>query len=131
MTVNVTIPDAAPINVRMTPTMGRGVFAARRLAHGEVLGEFHTIRLPAHEVAAMAGSTLSRYWFEDADGSAFVVLGWIEMLNHSTQPNAGRSWRATPEGEVVTLYTLRDIEQGEQLFIDYKFDASPANPAWA
>ena len=112
--------------------MGRGIFAKRLIACGEVLGRFHTIRLPPHEVAAMRGSTLSHFWFEDdADGAAFVVLGWIEMVNHATTPNTDRSWQVTPEGEVVTLHALCDIHKGEQLFIDYKFDHSPDNPAWA
>lgn len=120
------------ITVKMTPPMGRGVFAARPMRRGEVLGEFHTIRLPPHEVAAMAGSTLSQFWFEDdADGAAFVVLGWIEMVNHSLAPNVDRAWRARPEGAVVTITALRDIEPGEQLFIDYKFDAKAENPPWA
>jgi hypothetical protein len=39
-----------PITIRMTPTMGRGVFATRTIIAGEVLGEFHTIRLPPLEV---------------------------------------------------------------------------------
>lgn len=121
-----------PVTVKMTPTMGRGVFAARTIAQGEVLGAFHTIRLPPHEVAAMAGSTLSHFWFEDdADGAAFVVLGFIELVNHSLTPNADRSWAPSPEGEIVTLFAARDIAPGEQLFIDYKFDAKPGNPVWA
>jgi uncharacterized protein len=120
------------IEVRMTPTMGRGVFAARPLRHGEVLGAFHTIRLPPHEVAAMQGTTLSHFWFEDdADGSAFVVLGWIEMINHSASPNADRSWQVTPEGEVVTLFATADVATGQQLFIDYHFEPRADNPAWA
>ena len=130
--MNAPVPAATPITVRMTPTMGRGVFAVRALTEGTVLGEFHSIRLPPDEVASMAGSTLSHFWFEDdSDGAAFVVLGWIEMVNHSTSPNAGLSWRKTPEGEVVTLYALRDIAPGEQLFIDYRFEAKADNPPWA
>lgn len=120
------------ITVQMTPTMGRGVFAARAIAIGETLGVFHTIHLPAHEVAEMTGSTLSNFWFEnDADGSAFVVLGWIELVNHSLKPNADRSWDGSPEGCVVTVFAASDIAQGEQLFIDYKFDVGAENPAWA
>jgi len=121
----------SPVTVRLTPTMGRGVFAARAIAHGETIGVFHTIHLPAREVATMAGSTLSHFWFEDVDGSAFIVLGWIEMINHALTPNTDRSWHATPEGEVVTLFATREIAVGEQLFIDYKFDAHTSNPAWA
>ena len=132
MTMNARVHTANPITVRMTPTMGRGVFAGRAIARGEVLGEFHAIRLPPHEVAAMKGSTISQFWFEDdADGAAFVVLGWIEMVNHSLTPNTDRSWRATPEGEVVTVFALRHIAADEQLFIDYRFDTKADNPPWA
>ena len=120
-----------PIHVCMVPGMGRGVFAARAISAGETLGAFHTIALPAHEVAGMAGSTLSRFWFEDADGSAFVVLGWIELINHSLAPNVDRSWQETPEGEVVTVFATRAIKAGEQLLLDYKFEAGGDNPAWA
>ncbi|MEQ1697520.1 MAG: SET domain-containing protein-lysine N-methyltransferase, partial [Hyphomicrobiaceae bacterium] len=102
------------------------------IAAGEVLGVFHTIQLPPHEVTAMAGSTLSHFWFEDdADGSAHVVLGWIEMINHALTPNTDRSWAATPEGEVVTVFATRAITQGEQLFIDYRFEAAKEKPVWA
>ena len=121
----------------MTPTMGRGVFAARLIAAREVLAEFHAIRLPPTDVATMRatlpnGGLLSHFWFEDdADGAAFVVLGWIEMVNHSTTPNMDRKWRVTPEGEVVTVIALRDIAPGEQLFIDYHFEPKADNPSWA
>ena len=121
----------SPITVRMTASMGRGVFAVRTIIAGEILGEFHTIRLPPHEVTAMARSTLSHFWFEDDDGSAFVVFGWIELVNHNLVPNADRMWRNTPEGEVVTLFASRNIAAGEQVFIDYKFEPKANNPAWA
>lgn len=132
MSIHLPQTQAAPVRVRMAPGMGRGVFASRAIRAGEVLGEFHTIRLPANEVAAARGSTLSQFWFEDdADGSAFLVLGWIELINHSSTPNADRSWRASAEGEVVTLYATHAIAAGEQLFIDYRFDASGEVPDWA
>ena len=75
--MNAPVPAATPITVRMTPTMGRGVFAVRALTEGTVLGEFHSIRLPPDEVASMAGSTLSHFWFEDdSDGAAVQGRQW-------------------------------------------------------
>lgn len=119
----------------MTETMGRGVFAARTIAAGEVLAEFHTIRLPVDDVAAMktARGVLMNYWFEDdADGSALIVLGWLELVNHKRPPNLDRLWRETHAGAVVTVIATRDIATGEQLYIDYRFDpAAPNMPAWA
>lgn len=124
-----------PVTIRMTETMGRGVFAARSIASGEILAEFHTIRLPVDDVAATkaARGVLMNYWFEDdADGSALIVLGWLELVNHKRPPNLDRLWRDTPEGAVVTVIAARDIKAGEQLYIDYRFDpAAPNMPAWA
>ena len=132
MPMNAPVHTANPITVRMTPSMGRGVFAGRAIARGELLGEFFTIRLPAGEVKKMAGTSLSTFWFEDGPGGdAFVVLGWIELVNHSLTPNTDRSWRPTPEGEIVSVHAVRDIALGEQLFIDYRFDPRASNPPWA
>jgi hypothetical protein len=124
-----------PIDVRMTETMGRGVFAARAIGTGEVLAEFHTIRLPAAEVAAQRASraTLLNYWFEDdADGTALLVLGWLELVNHRIPPNCDRIWRTTPTGDVVAVVAVTDIAAADQLFIDYRFDpAAIEKPEWA
>lgn len=120
------------MHVRMTETMGRGVFVSRPIAAGEVMDTFHTIRIPPDEVRAMVGGTMSRYWFEDDhDGAAFVVLGILELVNHSLSPNADRAWMTTPEGEIVRLVALRDIGVGEQVFIDYRFDGGTGDPPWA
>lgn len=122
------------IEVRMTATMGRGVFALRGFGAGETIAEFHTIRLPSAEVVAMraARATLLSYWFEDdADGSALIVLGWLELVNHAVSPNLDRRWRTTPEGEIVTVFAAREIAPGEQLFIDYRFDPGAEKPEWA
>lgn len=120
------------LTVTMTRTMGRGVLARAPIAAGSPLGRFHTIRIPPDEVARMKHGTLSRFWFEDErDGAAFIVLGVIELINHSLEPNVDRRWSASEEGEMVELYALRDIAAGEQLFLDYRFDGAASDPAWA
>lgn len=119
------------LEIRYTPEMGRGVYAVSAIAAHTVVGEYHALRLPSAEAAAIRGGTLSRFWFEDVDGSASVVFGLIELVNHSLTPNCDRSWHQGPGGEIVRLYAIRDIEAGEQLFIDYKFDGSASDPAWS
>jgi SET domain-containing protein len=125
------------MRISQTELMGRGVFADRAIEAGETLAHFHTIKLPPADVAAIRaelpdGGALGQFWFEDdVDGSAQIVLGWLELVNHSATPNLDRTWRGTPEGDVVTVFATRPIVRGEQLFIDYKFAATDPKPAWA
>lgn len=112
--------------------MGRGVFAARPIREGEILDKFHTIQIPPDQARALAGSTPSHFWFEDdRNGSAFLVLGLMSLVNHSLSPNVDREWLSTREGEVVSFYAIHDIAPGEQLFIDYRFAGASTDPAWA
>lgn len=120
------------LEVRMTNTMGRGVFARAPVAEGELLGTFHSICIPPAEVPPLVGTTLSRFWFEDeADGSALLALGEIEFVNHSRTPNCEQRWRDGVGGAVVEFYALRAIAAGEQLTMDYEFDGGPDDPDWA
>lgn len=120
------------LEVRVTKTMGRGVFALGDIAAGDVLGLYHTLQLPPAERQASAGGELSRFWFEDdRDGSAYVVFGLIELVNHSPTPNADRRWHLTEAGYTVELYALRDVAAGDQIFIDYKFPGTSDDPAWS
>jgi SET domain-containing protein len=115
----------------MTESMGRGVFATAPIAKGDVIGQFHTIHIPAPEAAKMAGSELSRFWFEAEDGSVLIALGLIELVNHSRTPNCDRRWSQAVGGEVASLFAVKDIAAGEQLTIDYKFNGEPHDPDWA
>ena len=123
----------ARIVVKMTATMGRGVFAARPINTGDILDDiFYTIEVPPHERESLTGATPSRFWFEnDAEGTALLALGYISLLNHSLSPNIDPCWHLRPEGQVVQLRAIKDIAAGEQLFIDYRFDGDMSDPVWA
>lgn len=64
-------------------------------------------------------SVLSNYPFEWEDGpyvQAFP-LGFAGLLNHSHTPNC--KIEADIEGEVLCIYTLRNVVAGEELTWDY------------
>jgi SET domain-containing protein len=102
--------------------MGRGVFAGRYLRAGELIEVCPVLVMPpGTEEKDLIG--LGAYvfaWGVDEDQLA-IALGYGSLYNHSEDPNAefdpryGRcelAFRAT-----------RDIASGEQIFIDYGWEA--------
>ncbi|MEZ0606556.1 SET domain-containing protein [Paraburkholderia sp. IW21] len=109
------------ITVRRSPVHGKGVFAMRPLAAGERVleykGEITTWRnaLRRHRCEGVAGHT---FLFGLSDGR--VIDGSrggnsARWLNHACTPNC----ETIEDGERIFIHTLRPIETGEELFIDY------------
>jgi uncharacterized protein len=113
--------------VRNTTTMGRGVFALMPIAKGDLIGTFPTITIPETERAIMENSVISQFWFLDKQGGA-LVTGFPQLLNHSDEPNVGHRFYMSPVGEIAEFRALRPIQEGDQLFLDYRFE-SPADAA--
>lgn len=107
--------------VRRSPVHGKGVFALRPLAAGERVleykGEITAWRdaLRRHRREGVAGHT---FLFGLSDGR--VIDGShggnsARWLNHACSPNC----ETIEDGERIFIHTLRRIELGEELFIDY------------
>ncbi|OAJ56765.1 SET domain-containing protein-lysine N-methyltransferase [Paraburkholderia ginsengiterrae] len=123
------------ITVRRSPVHGKGVFAMLPLAAGERVleyrGEITTWRnaLRRHRREGVAGHT---FLFGLSDG--LVIDGSrggnsARWLNHACTPNC-----ETIEGEGrIFIHTLRPIDAGEELFIDYLLavDDPEDEAAWA
>lgn len=107
--------------VRRSPVHGKGIFAMRSLAAGECVleykGEIATWRnaLRRHRREGVAGHT---FLFGLSDGR--VIDGSrggnsARWLNHACTPNC----ETIEDGERIFIHTLRQIDAGEELFIDY------------
>ena len=108
------------LRVRKVRGMGRGVFAGRSFRRGEVIEVCPVIRLPP----GVPPDGLEHYVFKwVAEGTELAIaLGYGSLYNHSPDPNAAFTTRPA-RGEVVFRAT-RDIAAGEQVFIDYGWDAA-------
>jgi len=93
---------------------GRGVFATRAFAEGDVVEHCPVIELPGPEVVGR----LSDYVFKSTEGDdeVLLVLGFGMLYNHGAPANVDYA-QETPR--TMTFYTLRDVEPGEELTIDY------------
>jgi SET domain-containing protein len=106
------------ICLRSTPGRGRGVFAGRRFARGEIVEEAPVILLPEPEWTLLNRTALEHYyysWTADADA---LVLGFGCFYNHCDLPNVDA--RRVLAEERMRYVALRDIEAGEELTIRYR-----------
>ena len=90
---------------------GRGVFATRTFAEGDVVEVCPTVEI------SEGGGDLADYLFESTtDGMFLVVLGFGMLYNHSADANLDYY-----QGDDATLEFIaqRPIERGEELTISY------------
>ncbi len=119
---------AAHLRVVPIAGKGRGVLAGRRFTEGEVIDEAPVVVVPSTEWPLVEQTTLSQYcftWDEDTEEAA-VALGHGSFVNHSYSPNAYCVLRE--EGPVMEFVALRDIEEGEEITINYTGEPEGRDP---
>ena len=90
---------------------GRGVFATRTFAEGEVVEVCPTVEI------SEGGGDLGDYLFESTnEGMFLVVLGFGMLYNHSAEPNLDYYQE---DGSTLEFVAQRQIERGEELTISY------------
>ena len=115
---------------RSSEIHGTGVYAVKEIPTGKRIIEYLGERIDKEESerrataqmelaektgdAAVYIFTLNKKW--DLDGN--VPWNTARLLNHSCDPNC----EAWIEEKQIFLYSLRDIEEGEELTFDYGFD---------
>ena len=92
---------------------GRGVFATRRFAKGDVIESCPTVEVADAEVTGR----LNDYVFTSVrDGDVLLVLGHGMLYNHSPEPNVEY---VQDEPSTITFRALREVRPGDELTIDY------------
>lgn len=115
------------LELRETREMGIGVFAKQAIPSETVLGLFSGAVRPYHHLTP-AQKPYSNFLFRHAEhGELYVDASaggnWTWFMNHSCEPNCAFA-RALRCGHTRVIYarTRRDIQAGEQLFVDYGRD---------
>ena len=122
-----TVPQINPkyarfqLSVRPSPIHRWGVFAEELIPKGRKIMEYTGEKINRRETARRAERTLNylftlnSYW--TIDGS--VGGSGAQYINHCCQPNC----YASIQKEHILYMAARDIHPGEELTIDYRFDA--------
>ena len=105
-----------PIRVDRSPVHGRGVFATRSIAEGELICANELFRVPADERQFLDRTSLYDHYFEYED-DAYIALGPVSFLNHEDNPNA--DFELDTEHLTIELTARRQIAENEEVSIHY------------
>jgi len=118
------------LTIASSPNRGRGVFTTESITKGTVIEIAPVIVMNAADRINLEKTLLYDYIFEwgEDQKSAAVGLGYISIYNHAKQPNC--IYEMDFEFETITIKTIKDIEVGEELFINYNADEDGVDPVW-
>ena len=92
---------------------GRGVFATRGFAKGELVERCPTVEVPASEVTGRLGDYV---YTSVKEGVVVLVLGYGMLYNHSDDPNVEY---VQERPSTIEFLALRTVGPGDELTIDY------------
>jgi len=109
------------LSIRPSPGRGRGVFAERDFAEGELIERCPALVFAAESRPAVKQTALDGYyynWIPDSDILA-LALGYGSFYNHSWTANA--DWVCRVDLNVMDFTALRRIAAGEEILVNYKY----------
>ena len=110
---------------------GRGVFAGKKYKRGEIIEQAPVIVIPGSELQYIKDTVLNDYYFiwgQDKDKlkTGAIALGYGSLYNHSYSPNA--TFNKRHKDLVIEFKALQDIEEGEEITINYNGDPEDDAP---
>jgi SET domain-containing protein len=113
-----------------TDTMGRGVFTSEKIRKNTVI-EVAPVIVMSHADRKLLDQTLLHdYIFEWGDKAkqCCMALGYVPIYNHSYRSNC--EYDMDYGTELISIKTMRAIQAGEQLFINYNGNWNDAKKLW-
>jgi uncharacterized protein len=113
-----------------TPKMGRGVFTTENIDVGTVIEIAPVIIMTREERKLLDQTLLHDYIFEWGEGSGLccMALGYVPVYNHSYTSNC--EYEMDFDEEHIRIKTIRPINAGEELFINYNGSWNDSSPVW-
>ncbi|MFN8315197.1 MAG: SET domain-containing protein [Chitinophagales bacterium] len=107
---------------------GRGVFTDQFIEADSIVEIAPVIILNEKDSKILAETELFYYNFQWGKKKTAMALGYGSIYNHSYSPNC--KYVAFHKEGFLHFITLRDIEAGEELTINYNFDPKDQSPLW-
>jgi len=117
--------------IDQTAEKGRGVFTSEPISADTIIEISPVIVMTAEERLLLDKTLLHDYIFEwKPDGQALCCMaqGYISVYNHSYTSNC--EYFMDYEEGTISIKTVREINEGEELTINYNGDWDDATPVW-
>jgi uncharacterized protein len=116
--------------INQSEQKGRGVFTSERIPAGIVIEVSPVIVLPGKDRPHLDQTLLHDYIFEWGSNreSCCMALGYIPMYNHSYRSNC--EYFMDFDDATILIKTVRMIEKGEELTINYNGDWNDDKRLW-
>ena len=113
-----------------TKKMGRGIFTSEPLPAGTLIELAPVIVMSAEHRVLLDKTPLHDYifeWGQTLDQCA-MALGFVAMYNHSYTANC--QYGMYYKQQAISIITVRNIEAGEELFINYNGTWNDEKQVW-
>ncbi|NUO02207.1 MAG: SET domain-containing protein-lysine N-methyltransferase [Saprospiraceae bacterium] len=109
---------------------GRGVFTYEPIEEGMLIEICPAIVMPAEDLPVIHRTHLHDYYFlwGQEEKQCAIALGFGSLYNHSYEPNA--EYVFDYEQQTIDIYSLKPIEAGEEITINYNGWPDDKNPVW-
>ena len=109
---------------------GRGVFTSEYIPSGTIIETSPVIVMSKKDRLLLDQTLLHDYIFEWGlnKNQCCLALGYVSVYNHSYQSNC--EYQMDYEEELISIKTMRHINEGEELFINYNGDWDNKKILW-
>lgn len=116
--------------INNTLNMGKGVFTQERIPAGTVIELSPVIVMKKEDREHLDKTLLHDYIFEwgKLKDKCCMALGFIPMYNHSYKSNC--EYFMDFDDDTIMIETVRIIEKGEELTINYNGDPNDDAKVW-
>ncbi len=114
-----------------TDNKGRGVFTNAAIKEGTVVETAPVIVMSSADRKLLDQTLLHDYIFEwrpNDEEMCCMALGWAPIYNHSYASNC--EYFMNYDDNTIMIQTVRDIEAGEELTINYNGDWNNETKVW-
>ena len=116
--------------IHSTRQMDRGVFTNQDIEANRLVEVAPVIVMSAEEKKMLDQTALHDYIFEwgHDDKQCCMAMGYVPVYNHSYHSNC--EYIMDYQNRQISIKTVRKINAGQELFINYNGDWNDESPIW-